>query len=175
MDTCLVVEGPGRFNTTAMSRRRGYRHRARRARPGVWLWCERCQHHAPLACAVAVIRWCTDVSSDRLRQRARCSSCGRKVRRSSIPAGAAMTWASCRSPLHALGGGLNTRRMLRAPCLPSPAERPPSGDGWLHEIKHDGMRIMARRDSAGVRLITRQGNDFTSAFHLLPQQLQRSR
>jgi hypothetical protein len=29
------------------------------------------------------------------------------------------------------------------PCLPSPAERPPSGDGWLHEIKHDGMRIMA--------------------------------
>jgi hypothetical protein len=25
------------------------------------------------------------------------------------------------------------------------------GDGWLHEIKHDGIRIMARRDSAGVR------------------------
>src|SRR5262249_19834569 len=49
------------------------------------------------------------------------------------------------------------------PCLPSPAERPPSGDGWLHEIKHDGVRIMARRDSAGVRLITRQDNDFTCA------------
>jgi len=31
--------------------------------------------------------------------------------------------------------------MLRiSPCLPSPAEGPPSGDGWLHEIKHDGMR-----------------------------------
>ena len=52
------------------------------------------------------------------------------------------------------------------PCLPSPAERPPSGDGWLHEIKHDGFRIMARRDSAGVRLITRHGNDFTSRFPL---------
>jgi bifunctional non-homologous end joining protein LigD len=26
------------------------------------------------------------------------------------------------------------------------------------------MRIMARRDGAGVRLITRQGNDFTSRF-----------
>jgi hypothetical protein len=88
-------------------------------------------------------------------------------RRSSIPAGAAMTWASGRSPLHALSGGLNTRRMLRAPCLLSPAERPPSGDGWLHEIKHDGMRIMARRGSAGVRLITRQGNDFTSRFPLV--------
>src|SRR5262249_15549113 len=36
------------------------------------------------------------------------------------------------------------------PCLPSPAERPPSGPGWLHEIKLDGFRLMARRDAAGV-------------------------
>jgi hypothetical protein len=43
------------------------------------------------------------------------------------------------------------------PCLPSPAKAPPSGPGWLHEIKHDGFRIMARRDVAGVRLITRAG------------------
>src|ERR1700738_3519122 len=26
------------------------------------------------------------------------------------------------------------------PCLPSPAKVPPSGPGWLHEIKHDGFR-----------------------------------
>jgi bifunctional non-homologous end joining protein LigD len=52
------------------------------------------------------------------------------------------------------------------PCLPSPAERPPFGDGWIHEIKHDGFRIMARRDGAGVRLVTRHGNDFTSRFPL---------
>jgi bifunctional non-homologous end joining protein LigD len=51
---------------------------------------------------------------------------------------------------------------LLDPCLPSPAERPPSGDGCIHEIKHDGFRIMARRDSADVRLITRHGNDFTN-------------
>ena len=50
------------------------------------------------------------------------------------------------------------------PCLPSAAKAPPSGPGWIHEIKHDGMRIMARRDGAGVRLITRHGNDFTSRF-----------
>ena len=50
------------------------------------------------------------------------------------------------------------------PCLPSPAKAPPSGPGWLHEIKHDGFRILARRDSAGVRLITRNGNDFSSRF-----------
>ena len=52
------------------------------------------------------------------------------------------------------------------PCLPSPAKAPPSGPGWIHEIKHDGFRILARRDSAGVRLITRNGNDFTSRFPL---------
>jgi bifunctional non-homologous end joining protein LigD len=50
------------------------------------------------------------------------------------------------------------------PCLPSPAEAPPSGPGWLHEIKHDGFRIFARRDGAGVRLITRAGNDFSARF-----------
>src|SRR6516165_4801024 len=53
------------------------------------------------------------------------------------------------------------------PCLPSPAKAPPSGDCWIHEIKHDGFRIMARRDKAGVRLITRNGNDFTSRFPII--------
>ena len=50
------------------------------------------------------------------------------------------------------------------PCLPSPAKAPPSGPGWLHEIKHDGFRLIARRDAAGVRLITRKGNDLTYRF-----------
>ena len=50
------------------------------------------------------------------------------------------------------------------PCLPSPVKVPPSGPGWIHEIKHDGFRIMARRDGAGVRLITRAGNDFSGRF-----------
>jgi len=59
-----------------------------------------------------------------------------------------------------------TRPGLRIiePCLPSPAKQPPSGTGWLHEIKHDGFRILARRDAAGARLITRAGNDFASRF-----------
>jgi bifunctional non-homologous end joining protein LigD len=52
------------------------------------------------------------------------------------------------------------------PCLPSPAKAPPSGPGWIREIKHDGFRIMARRDGARVRLITRHGNDFTARFPL---------
>jgi ATP-dependent DNA ligase len=37
------------------------------------------------------------------------------------------------------------------PCLPTPAKAPPSGPDWLHESKHDGFRIMARRDATGVR------------------------
>jgi ATP-dependent DNA ligase len=57
------------------------------------------------------------------------------------------------------------------PCLPSPAKAPPSGPGWLHEIKHDGFRILARRDSAGVRLITRAGNDFSSRFPFIAMAL----
>jgi hypothetical protein len=41
---------------------------------------------------------------------------------------------------------------LVEPCLPSPAKAPPGGSDWLHEIKHDGFRLMARRDAKGVRL-----------------------
>jgi ATP-dependent DNA ligase len=53
------------------------------------------------------------------------------------------------------------------PCLPSPAKTPPSGLNWLHEIKHDGFRIIARRDAAGVRLFTRNGGNFTKRFLLV--------
>ncbi len=31
------------------------------------------------------------------------------------------------------------------PCLPSPAKAPPSGPGWIYEIKHDGFRILAAK------------------------------
>jgi acyl-CoA synthetase (AMP-forming)/AMP-acid ligase II len=44
------------------------------------------------------------------------------------------------------------------PCLPSPDDKPPSGANWIHEIKHDGYRLMARRDP----VVTRTGNDGTA-------------
>ena len=53
------------------------------------------------------------------------------------------------------------------PCLPSPADRPPSGSNWIHEIKHDGYRLMASRDPVGIRLITRRGNDWTTRYPLV--------
>jgi bifunctional non-homologous end joining protein LigD len=34
------------------------------------------------------------------------------------------------------------------PCLPRSANKPPAGPGWLHEIKHDDFRIMARATPA---------------------------
>jgi bifunctional non-homologous end joining protein LigD len=53
------------------------------------------------------------------------------------------------------------------PCLPSPAEKPPSGSNWIHEIKHDGFRLMARRNPVGIRLITGRGNDWTNRYPLV--------
>jgi hypothetical protein len=33
-----------------------------------------------------------------------------------------------------------------APCLPTKTNKLPSGSQWLHEIKHDGFRVIARKD-----------------------------
>jgi bifunctional non-homologous end joining protein LigD len=54
-------------------------------------------------------------------------------------------------------------------CLPSLAEMPPTGPDWVHEIKHDGFRVMARRDGKKVRLISRKGKDLTYRFPLVVQ------
>jgi bifunctional non-homologous end joining protein LigD len=50
------------------------------------------------------------------------------------------------------------------PCLPRAAKQPPAGRGWIHEIKHDGFRIMARRADGRVQLLTRKGTNFASRF-----------
>jgi bifunctional non-homologous end joining protein LigD len=49
------------------------------------------------------------------------------------------------------------------PCLPRPPSAPPAGPGWIHEIKHDGFRILANRRGRRVRLVTRNGNDLAYA------------
>ena len=50
------------------------------------------------------------------------------------------------------------------PCQPSKAARPPSGPLWVHEIKHDGYRLMVRRDGLRVRCFTRNGHDWADRF-----------
>ena len=62
-----------------------------------------------------------------------------------------------------------------APCLPIKATTPPCGDVWLHEIKHDGFRVIARKDSARVTLYSRPGNDLTERFPMIVETLARLR
>src|SRR6516164_7190635 len=65
---------------------------------------------------------------------------------------------------------LRTRRTPSGfiePCLPSPANHPPSGPGWIHEIKHDGFRLMARPGAADVRLLSRNGHDWSPRYPLI--------
>jgi bifunctional non-homologous end joining protein LigD len=76
--------------------------------------------------------------------------------------------------LHSTPGPTTTRRRdltlpagFIPPCLPMMAPRPPSGPFWLHEIKHDGFRVIARKDSKRVRLYDRLGNDLTQRFPLI--------
>jgi hypothetical protein len=52
------------------------------------------------------------------------------------------------------------------PCLPRSADQPPAGPGWIHEIKHDGFRILAHRLGRAGRLITRNGHDLADRFPL---------
>src|ERR1051325_7872957 len=47
----------------------------------------------------------------------------------------------------------------------TPCKRPPSGDGWLHEIKHDGHRLVAMLPGDGqLMLLSRNGHDRTRTF-----------
>ena len=62
-----------------------------------------------------------------------------------------------------------------APCLPTKTDKLPSGDQWLHEIKHDGFRIVARKTGAKLRLYSRPGNDLTRRFPLIVETLARLR
>jgi bifunctional non-homologous end joining protein LigD len=62
-----------------------------------------------------------------------------------------------------------------APCLPTSAPQPPTGELWLHEVKHDGFRVIARKAGERVKLYSRPGNDLTWRFPLIVEALARLR
>jgi bifunctional non-homologous end joining protein LigD len=62
-----------------------------------------------------------------------------------------------------------------APCLPIKTTKLPYVGQWLHEIKHDGFRVIARKDGPRVRLYSRPGNDLTHPFPLIVDALARPR
>ena len=78
------------------------------------------------------------------------------------------------SDLHLTHGPTTTRRRdltlpagFIPPCLPMMAPRPPSEPCWLHEIKYDGVRIIARKNSRLTKLYDRLGSDLTQRFPLI--------
>jgi bifunctional non-homologous end joining protein LigD len=50
------------------------------------------------------------------------------------------------------------------PQLATLVTEPPGGDGWLHEMKFDGYRIVCRVAERGAQLISRNGKDWTGQF-----------
>jgi short chain dehydrogenase len=73
----------------------------------------------------------------------------------------------CGAPiLYAMPASRELQRQLkrRELCLPRVAKRPPIGPGWIHEIKHGGVRILAERDAAGVTLHTPRAMTSPIAF-----------
>jgi bifunctional non-homologous end joining protein LigD len=47
------------------------------------------------------------------------------------------------------------------PCRPTLVRAPPAGPGWLHEMKHDGYRLLASKAADRITLWSRYGTDFT--------------
>ncbi|TIN92372.1 MAG: ATP-dependent DNA ligase, partial [Mesorhizobium sp.] len=50
------------------------------------------------------------------------------------------------------------------PMEPELVDTPPQGDDWLHEIKFDGYRTQVIKDEDGIRLITKNGYDWTGRY-----------
>lgn len=58
------------------------------------------------------------------------------------------------------------------PELATLVDEVPTGDDWLHEVKFDGYRILARIQDGLVRLVSRNANDWTERFAALVSPLQ---
>jgi bifunctional non-homologous end joining protein LigD len=58
------------------------------------------------------------------------------------------------------------------PQLAASADSPPTGASWVHEVKFDGYRLLARVDRGRVKLLTRKGLDWTTKFPSLKKALE---
>jgi bifunctional non-homologous end joining protein LigD len=61
------------------------------------------------------------------------------------------------------------------PCIPTRGTKVPAGLDWLHEIKHDGYRLIVQRDGKRVRLFTRNGYDWSDRYPLIVEATLRNR
>jgi bifunctional non-homologous end joining protein LigD len=53
------------------------------------------------------------------------------------------------------------------PSIPTRATKVPAGPDWIHEVKHDGYRLIVQREGKRVRLFTRNGHDWTDRYPLI--------
>jgi ATP-dependent DNA ligase len=61
------------------------------------------------------------------------------------------------------------------PCIPTRGTKVPAGPNWLHEVKHDGFRMIVQRESDRVRLFTRNGHDWSSRYPWIVESALRNR
>src|SRR4051794_19192606 len=61
------------------------------------------------------------------------------------------------------------------PCNATRGTKVPSGPDWLHEIKHDGYRLIVQRDGKRVRLFTRNGHDWSHRYPMIVEAALRNR
>jgi bifunctional non-homologous end joining protein LigD len=62
------------------------------------------------------------------------------------------------------------REACRCPLTkPALVNRPPAGAGWLHEVKHDGFRILARKRLELVNVGSHRGADLTYRFPMIAE------
>jgi ATP dependent DNA ligase domain len=61
------------------------------------------------------------------------------------------------------------------PCIPTGGTPVPDWPEWLHEIKHDGYRLIVQRHGKRVRLFTRNGHDWSDRFPLITEAALRNR
>ncbi len=59
------------------------------------------------------------------------------------------------------------------PQLATPVDEPPEGGEWLSEVKFDGYRLLAFKDGATVRLLTRNGHDWTARLPTIARSVAR--
>jgi bifunctional non-homologous end joining protein LigD len=68
---------------------------------------------------------------------------------------------------------MDMRKAPFQPCTPTRGTKVPDHPDWLHEVKHDGFRLIVERDHDRVRLFTRNGYDWSSRYPLIAEAARR--
>jgi ATP-dependent DNA ligase len=79
--------------------------------------------------------------------------------------GSSLEWSTPRRPVRLPAGFIE-------PCNPTFSTKAPAGRQWVHEIKHDGYRLIVRKDGRGVWLFTRRGFDWSDRYPRITVALQ---